>query len=137
MSATDVASQPAAGSATPRAMGTGGELGRDDLSAVPLRSQPRPSRLARSLKTLKGAGLRLSEAAAALGISDLGALLWHLPHGYRDRTAIREVADLRIGEEATVMVEVRSARVRPTRRRGIHAWPCDPGAPASCSSALA
>ena len=29
------------------------------------------------------------------------------------------MAELRIGEEATVMVEVRSARVRPTRRRNL------------------
>ncbi len=49
----------------------------------------------------------------------MGDLLWHLPHGYRDRTSIREVGDLRIGEEATVIVTVKSARVRPTRRRGL------------------
>ena len=32
---------------------------------------------------------------------------------------MREVGELRIGEQATVMVEVRSARVRPTRRRNL------------------
>ena len=42
-----------------------------------------------------------------------------MPHGHRDRAGVREVADLRIGEEATVMVSVRSARVRPTRRRNL------------------
>ena len=42
-----------------------------------------------------------------------------LPHGHRDRAGVREVADLRIGEQATVMVSVRSARVRPTRRRNL------------------
>ncbi len=118
MSATGLASRPAA-SPPLRAIGLGDELSREELRAAPLRSRPRPSRLGAPLTSLKGAGPRLAEAAAGLGIANLGDLLWHLPHGYRDRTRIREVADLRIGEEATVMVTVKSARVRPTRRRSL------------------
>jgi ATP-dependent DNA helicase RecG len=105
--------------AGPRALGSGEPVGLDALRSAPLRTRPRPRRLAAPITSLKGAGPRLAEAAAALGVETLGDLLWHLPHGYRDRTAIREVADLRIGEEATVVVEVKSARVRPTRRRGL------------------
>src|SRR5215208_2708869 len=98
----------------------GGELlDREALASAPLRSLPRPSRLEQPISSLKGAGPRLSEAARSLGIETVGDLLGHLPHGYRDRTTFREVAELRIGEEATVAVEVRSARVRPTRRRGL------------------
>jgi ATP-dependent DNA helicase RecG len=121
MSATRLAdrSQAPEASDVARAIGGGEPLARAELSAAPLRSRPRPSRLEAPVTSLRGAGPRLAEAAAALGVSDLGDLLWHLPHGYRDRTAIRRVADLRIGEEATVLVEVRSARVRPTRRRGL------------------
>ncbi len=57
--------------------------------------------------------------AAELGIETLGDLLLHVPHRYRDRSDVRTLAELRKGESATVEVEVRSARVRPTRRRGL------------------
>src|SRR5215211_7099767 len=60
-----------------------------------------------------------TDAARELGIESLGDLLDHIPRDHRDRTALRAVQELRIGEEATVLVEVRSIRVRPTRRRGL------------------
>jgi ATP-dependent DNA helicase RecG len=103
----------------PRAIGTGDEQDRESLRRVELRAAPRPSRLELPITSLKGAGPKLAAAAAAIGIETLADLLWHLPHGHRDRAGVREVADLRIGEEATVMVSVRSARVRPTRRRNL------------------
>ena len=105
--------------APPRALGSGAPQERDALLAVELRSVPRPSRLRAPITSLKGAGPKLAEAAAELGIESLGDLLWHVPHGHRERADVREVADLRIGEEATVLVSVRNARVRPTRRRNL------------------
>jgi ATP-dependent DNA helicase RecG len=87
------------------------------LARVPLRSLPRPSRLAAPVTSLRGAGPRLAEAAREIGIETVGDLLEHVPHSYRDRTAFRTVQELRIGEEATVLVEVRAVKVRPTRRR--------------------
>jgi ATP-dependent DNA helicase RecG len=101
----------------PRAFGSGEGQDRERLSEVPLRGRPRPSRLAAGIATLRGAGPRLAEAASELGIESLGDLLWHVPHGYRDRTELSEIAELRLGQEATLLVEVRSGRVRPTRRR--------------------
>jgi ATP-dependent DNA helicase RecG len=92
---------------------------RRALRAAALRSAPRPGVLAATLATLKGAGPRLAAAASELGIATLGDLLWHVPHSYRDRAEPRELAELRIGEQATVEVEVRSARLRRTRRRGL------------------
>jgi ATP-dependent DNA helicase RecG len=115
--ATAVAPEPAP--EPPRGLGSGDPLERRALRAATLRSAPRPSRLSARISTLKGAGPRLEEAAAELGLASVGDLLWHLPHGYRDRTALRRVAELRIGEEATVLVAVRSTRVRPTRRRNL------------------
>jgi ATP-dependent DNA helicase RecG len=103
----------------PRAIGSGEPQDRTALRAVELRSRPRPSRLAAPISSLRGAGPKLAAAAAEIGIETLGDLLWHVPHGHRDRAGVREVADLRIGEQATVMVSVRSARVRPTRRRNL------------------
>jgi len=111
--------RPAASDAPepPRAFATGEAQDRDALTAAPLRARPRPSRLAAGIATLRGAGPRLAAAASELGIDCLGDLLWHVPHAYRDRTTLSELAELRIGQEATVLVEVRKVRLRPTRRR--------------------
>jgi ATP-dependent DNA helicase RecG len=103
--------------AVTRTLGSGEDLDAGVLAAAPLRSLPRPSRLEAPITSLRGAGPRLAEAAAVLGLDAVGDLLLHLPHGYRDRTERREIAELRIGEEATVLAEVRTIRVRPTRRR--------------------
>ncbi|HMC07193.1 MAG TPA: ATP-dependent DNA helicase RecG [Solirubrobacterales bacterium] len=102
-----------------RAFGSGEPLSARDLRAAALRSSPRPSRLRAPITTLRGAGPSISAAAAELGIETVGDLLLHVPHGYRDRSELRTIAELRKGERATVEVEVRSARVRPTRRRGL------------------
>jgi ATP-dependent DNA helicase RecG len=104
--------------ATPlRELGSGRALAPADLRAAPLRSRPRRSRLDASITSLRGAGPKLAAAASGLGIETLGDLLLHVPHRYRDRSEVRSLADLRKGEQATVEVEVRSARVRPTSRR--------------------
>jgi ATP-dependent DNA helicase RecG len=72
------------------------------------------------LTTLKGAGPKLADAAAEMGIENLGDLLHHIPHSYRDRASPIQLGDLKLGEEATVEVEVRGkVRARPTRRRGL------------------
>ena len=46
-------------------------------------------------------------------------MLLHVPHSYRDRAEPRQLSELAIGEQATVEVEVRSVRLRRTRRRGL------------------
>jgi ATP-dependent DNA helicase RecG len=119
MSKAEVAVAPpgSAQGSPPRAFAHGAEQDRARLGSAPLRAAPRPSRLAAPIQSLRGAGPRLAEAASELGIESLGDLLWHVPHGYRDRTAVSEIADLRLGQEATLEVEVRGVRVRPTRRR--------------------
>jgi ATP-dependent DNA helicase RecG len=101
----------------PRELGSGDTLGRQSLLAASLKSTPRPAILDAPLTSLKGAGPKLSAAAAEMGIATIGDLLRHLPHGYRDRAEPVGLAELRFGEEATVEVEVVRAKVRPTRRR--------------------
>ena len=103
----------------PRALGSGDAVSREQLREAPIRSLPRPSLLAAPVTALRGAGPKLAAAASELGIESIGDLLRWVPHTYRDRSSVREVGELRIGEQATVMVEVRSARVRPTRRRNL------------------
>ena len=84
----------------------------DTLTAAQVR-YPRPSRLAAEL-TVEPAPA--AKAAVALGLETVGDLLEHLP---RDRREARTVAALGPGETATVVVEVRSIRSRPVRRRGM------------------
>ncbi len=102
-----------------RAIGSAEPIERDELIAAPLRCVPRPSRLDAPVTSLRGAGKKLAATAAGIGIETLGDVLEHVPHGYRDRSTVRRIGELRLGEEATVMVEVRSARARPTRRRNL------------------
>src|SRR3954471_12473009 len=101
----------------PRAFATGETLEPSDLREAPLKAMPRPSILDAPITKLKGAGPKLADAAAAMGISSLGDLLRHLPHSYRDRANPVGLGELRLGEEATVEVEVRGGKLRPTRRR--------------------
>ncbi|HYH61902.1 MAG TPA: ATP-dependent DNA helicase RecG, partial [Solirubrobacterales bacterium] len=101
----------------PRAIGSGEPQDRAELREAQLRFRPRPSHLEAPVRSLKGAGPKLSALAAGIGVETLGDLLWHLPHGFRDRSNVLTIAELRLGEEATILVEVRKARVRPTRNR--------------------
>jgi ATP-dependent DNA helicase RecG len=101
----------------PRAFATGEVIEPADLLEAPLKTAPRPSILDAPITNLKGAGPKLSAAAAEMGIESLGDLLRHVPHSYRDRANPVGVGDLRLGEEATVEVEVAGAKLRPTRRR--------------------
>jgi ATP-dependent DNA helicase RecG len=89
------------------------ELARDAALAAPVRSYPRPSRLAEPVSLPGTAG----KALVTLGIETVGDLLEHLPHSHRDRRDVRPVAELGVGEEATVAVGVRGVTVRPMRDR--------------------
>src|SRR3954470_1969297 len=119
MSAASPASTDATERGPTRSLGSGEPLAPEELRAAPLRSRSRPSRLDAPVTALRGAGPRLAEAAAEIGIQTLGDVLLHVPHSYRDRAGPRQLSALRIGEQATVEVEVRSVRLRRTRRRGL------------------
>ena len=98
----------------PTAFGTAEPLDPAELAGAPLRSLPRPSRLGRELSVTPP---RAARGAAALGLRSVGDLLEHLPHRHEDRREARTVAQLVPDEDATVIVEVRSIRRRPARRR--------------------
>jgi len=103
----------------PRAFASAKPQTREQLRAAPLRGLPRPSRLSAGIETLRGVGPKLAQAAGEAEIETLGDVLLRVPHSYRDRSQISEVVELRIGEEATLLVEVRSSRLRRTRRRNL------------------
>jgi ATP-dependent DNA helicase RecG len=96
----------------PTAFASTDELDPAALSAAPVH-WPRPSRLDEAV-TWKPRPA--AEAAEALGLTTVGALLDHLP---RDSGEARTISGLVPDETATVIVEVRSISSRPVRRRGM------------------
>jgi len=74
---------------------------------------PRPSRLD---QPLEASHAKMQDALDALELHTVGDLLWHLP---RERRVARQIAELMPGEQANVLVEVRSITSRSVRRRGM------------------
>jgi ATP-dependent DNA helicase RecG len=68
---------------------------------------------------VKGIGPRLAEILGAKGIHTVDDLLHYLPFRYEDRLNPRSVAELRAGEMATVIAEVRNSGLFRTRRMPI------------------
>jgi len=72
-----------------------------------------------SVQYVKGIGPRLAEILAAKDIRTVDDLLHYLPFRYEDRLNPRSVAELRAGEMATVIAEVRNSGLFRTRRMPI------------------
>ncbi|HEY2815431.1 MAG TPA: ATP-dependent DNA helicase RecG [Acidimicrobiales bacterium] len=64
---------------------------------------------------LKGVGPERAKALHALAVDNVLDLLTYYPRRYLDRTREARIADLRVGEEASVFVEVKTANSRRTR----------------------
>ncbi len=64
--------------------------------------------LSTPVQYVKGIGPRIAEALAAKGIATVEDLLYYLPFRYEDRLNPRGIAELRPGEMATVIAEVRN-----------------------------
>ncbi len=81
---------------------------------------PLLERLSAPAQFLKGIGPRRAEQLARLGLATFEDLLYHLPFRYEDRRELRRIAELRLGEEATTVVEIAAAgegRAGRARRR--------------------
>ncbi len=81
----------------------------------------------------RGVGPRLAEMLAAKGILTFEDLLYHLPFRYEDRQNPRSLDELKPGETASIIAEVRGASLLRTRRaplfeltigQGRHALKC-------------
>src|SRR5712672_1261193 len=68
---------------------------------------------------VKGIGPKLAEILATKGIATVGDLLHYLPFRYEDRLNPRGISELRAGEMATVIGEVRNSGLFRTRRMPI------------------
>ncbi len=60
-------------------------------------------------------GPQIAAALRNLGIRSVGDLISHYPHRYIDLATIKKIADLRMGEQATVIGEVRAIESRVAR----------------------
>jgi ATP-dependent DNA helicase RecG len=74
-------------------------------------------RLNTPLQYLKGVGPRKAELLAQHGMSDIGDLLRFFPRKYLDRTNIVPIGQVRIGESATVVGEVKTHGMLYGKRR--------------------
>ena len=95
-----------------------GFAGGAEATILPNRSAPHPSHLAEPV----AGGRALTEALAELRpfpVENVGDLLENVPFRHDDYRSSARLADLRPGEEATVVVTVERVRARPTRRRNL------------------
>ena len=85
------------------------------------------------VKFVRGVGPQVSEMLAAKGILTAEDLLYHLPFRYEDRQNPRSLDELKPGETASVIAEVRGSALLRTRRmplfeltvgQGRHALKC-------------
>ncbi len=75
--------------------------------------------LSTPVQYVKGVGPRIGEVLAAKGIHTVGDLLHYLPFRYEDRLNPRGISELRPGEMATVVGEVRNSGLFRTRNMPI------------------
>ena len=71
------------------------------------------------IQYVKGIGPRIAEMLAGKGIETVEDLLYYLPFRYEDRLNPRTIAELRPGEMATVIAEVRTSGLFRTRKMPI------------------
>src|SRR6184192_2153499 len=75
--------------------------------------------LATPVQYVKGIGPRLAEMLAAKGIHTVDELLHYLPFRYEDRLNPKGISELKPGEMASVIAEVRGSGLFRTRRMPI------------------
>jgi ATP-dependent DNA helicase RecG len=81
-------------------------------------NQPRPDFLATPLQFIKGVGPRRARDLEKAGLATVEDLLYRFPLRYENRAGLIPIAKLRPGQTATVLGEVLSSGIRPTRRPG-------------------
>ena len=78
-----------------------------------------PLDLATPLKYVKGVGPARAEVLESKGLLTVEDLLAYVPFRYEDRSNVKNIGQLAPGEMATVVVEVRSAKLAGFRRRNL------------------
>ncbi|PYY16841.1 MAG: hypothetical protein DMG61_03580, partial [Acidobacteria bacterium] len=62
-----------------------------------------------SVQYVRGIGPRIASILAEKGISTVEDLLYYLPFRYEDRANPKSIAELRVGESASIIAEVRNS----------------------------
>lgn len=73
------------------------------------------SPLDQPVQYVKGVGPKRAEALARVGVRTARDLLYHVPRRYEDASTVARIASLEVGMDATVIGEVTSKGVIPTR----------------------
>ncbi len=73
------------------------------------------SPLDRPAQYLKGVGPKRAESLARVGVQTARDLLYHVPRRYEDASTVARIGSLEVGMDATVIGEVTSKGVLPTR----------------------
>ena len=66
---------------------------------------------------VKGVGPQRGNALKKYGIQNVGQLLHHYPRRYLDRTNIKYIGEVKVGEEVVIVGKVRSFGMKQTKRR--------------------
>ncbi len=74
-----------------------------------------PLELSTPVKYIKRVGERVAEALAKRGVETVEDLLYHLPFRYEDRLNPRPIAEMQLGEMATLMGDVRGSTLLRTK----------------------
>src|SRR5437868_12856457 len=72
-----------------------------------------------AVKYVKGVGPRVAELLATKGINTVEDLLYYLPFRYEDRINPRRISELKAGEMASLIAEVRGSALLRTRKMPI------------------
>ena len=66
---------------------------------------------------LKGVGPHRAEALAELDIKTVRDLLYNFPRRYLDRTTVKVISELRVGDEAVIVGKIKSHSVKSAKKR--------------------
>jgi ATP-dependent DNA helicase RecG len=86
---------------------------------VPTVNSNLPLDLETSLAYRKGVGPARAAMLSAKGLETVEDLLYYFPFRYEDRSNLKPISQLAPGEQATVIVEVKSSKVSGFRRRNL------------------
>ncbi|MDH5477826.1 MAG: ATP-dependent DNA helicase RecG [Nitrospinota bacterium] len=79
---------------------------------------PSEGGLEQSVQYIKGVGPRRAALFEKLGIKTIRDLLFHFPMRYEDRSQVKKIAQVEVGELVTLVAYVRSSAAKPRGRGG-------------------
>ena len=89
--------------------------------------------LATNVQFVKGIGPKVAQTLLEKGITTVEDLLYYLPFRYEDRLNPRGIGELRVGEMASVIAEVRTFGLFRTRRMPLFEMTVGQGTSLRCS----